>query len=85
MKSSLSKERLAGSILLALACAAMVSIVVGTPAAMRGAFEPGTPAPPPLKTGADAPGFELKSFSGETVALEQSRGKPVLLMFWSAG
>ncbi|KKL49432.1 hypothetical protein LCGC14_2315560 [marine sediment metagenome] len=32
---------------------------------------------------ANAPGFELVSLTGETVSLEQLRGKAVLLGFWT--
>ncbi|MBI5118766.1 redoxin domain-containing protein [Candidatus Poribacteria bacterium] len=85
MNRKISKERLTGVLLLVLACAAMVSVVVGTPIAMRGAFEPKTPPPPPLKAGVDAPGFQLNSLSGETISLDKFRGRPVLLMFWNAG
>jgi peroxiredoxin len=41
-------------------------------------------APQPIPSlGAPAPGFELSSLSGETIQLEDYRGKIVLLNFWA--
>lgn len=37
----------------------------------------------PVEIGAAAPGFELTALDGDTVALEDYRGKAVLLNFWA--
>ena len=38
----------------------------------------------PIAEGGQAPQFELKTLTGEVVSLEQFRGKPVALKFWSS-
>ena len=38
----------------------------------------------PITEGAAAPQFELKTLTGEIVSLEQFRGRPVALKFWSS-
>ena len=38
---------------------------------------------PPLTAGMTAPKFELESLTGETVSLEQFKGKAVVIKFWS--
>ena len=37
----------------------------------------------PLEAGTPAPAFTLPSTSGEAVALSDSKGRPVLLSFWT--
>jgi cytochrome c biogenesis protein CcmG/thiol:disulfide interchange protein DsbE len=39
---------------------------------------------PEAKPGKSAPDFTLKLFSGQSVALSNLRGKPVLLNFWAS-
>lgn len=83
MNSSISKERLAGSLLFVLVGYAIVSIFVG---AILWSIEMDSTGfiPPPLSAGAVAPPFELQSLSGDKVSLEQHKGRPVVLMFWGA-
>ena len=83
MEERISKERLAGALLLVLVGAAMVSVAAGTALWARG-IPPRIP-PPPLTTGVAAPQFELESLTGETVSLEQFKGRPVIVMFWGSG
>jgi len=84
MKRTISKEWLAGILLFVLVAAAIVSIVLNSIMQTRG-LPPLGPLQPPLTKGASAPRFELESLTGEKVSLEQFKGKPVLIMFWSAG
>lgn len=84
MKRTISKERLAGILLFVLVVAAIVSIVFNSITQTRG-LPPLEPLKPPLTKGTAAPQFELESLTGEKVSLEQFKGKPVLIMFWSAG
>lgn len=37
-----------------------------------------------LKVGEQAPGFTLQLFSGGKLALEELKGKPVVLNFWAS-
>ena len=83
MEGRISKERLAGALLLVLVGAAMVSVAAGTALWARGI--PPRISPPPLTTGVAAPQFELESLTGETVSLEQFKGRPVIVMFWGSG
>lgn len=37
-----------------------------------------------LKAGEQAPGFTIQLFSGGSLALEELKGKPVVLNFWAS-
>jgi cytochrome oxidase Cu insertion factor (SCO1/SenC/PrrC family) len=84
MKRTISKERLAGILLFVLVAAAIVSIVLNSIIQARG-FLPLGNLKPPLVKGAAAPPFKLESLTDGKVSLEQFKGKPVLIMFWSTG
>jgi cytochrome oxidase Cu insertion factor (SCO1/SenC/PrrC family) len=76
-----SKERIAGALVIVLAIYAMVSIVFS---AMVFSIRSGGAhvVARPLAAGTTAPAFELTSLKGETVSLAQFKERPVLLMFW---
>jgi cytochrome oxidase Cu insertion factor (SCO1/SenC/PrrC family) len=84
MQKNISKERLAGALLFVLAATAIVSIVFNDIWQSK-EFAPSGVLQPPLKNGVAAPPFELPSLAGENVSLDQFKGKPVVLMFWSSG
>lgn len=78
-----SKERFAGVLLFLLVGYAIVSIVVQTVLWSMG-MSSSDYLSRPLSAGTSAPPFELKSLAGDTVSLEQLKGRPVVLMFWGA-
>jgi peroxiredoxin len=43
-----------------------------------------TAAPVPVRVGADAPSFTLKTSDGKSITLADLRGKPVVLNFWAS-
>ena len=83
MENSISKERLAGALLFLLVAYAMVSIVMQT-VLWRMGMSSSEFLSRPLSTGTVAPAFELESLAGDTVSLEQYKGRPVLIMFWGS-
>lgn len=65
-----------------LALVASVCLVVGATAALEWSPVFAMASRPPV-VGTPAPSFELPNLHGETVALEDLRGKVVLLNFWA--
>ena len=62
--------------------AIMVALTLLSSGCGEGATQAGTPTPAPI-VGAVAPGFALATLDGQTVRLDELRGQPVFLTFWT--